>query len=613
MSVAPGFVAYVHADAASSMIDATLASLGLSGAGRIALENGWLTLWPGRDQVGGDPDGPSFLAVIDGTGGAPKLSVPPSIADISGIPAALRGHVAQHRSYLWLDRGRIGVWTDHTGLSRLHAACFEHCTVLSDRTDPLAALAPGVDIGMVASFLANRWMLLDRTLDVHVHSIPVASIGTVTPLGITAAPYWRFRPGSEPVGDEAALEAELWSRIRSSVAAHAGGRPVLLPLSGGYDSSMLLGTLHAIGLPVTAFSFAEGEPRAGSDAAVAHIQAQTLGVPHRLYRMDGAGTVELLEANFANGLQSRALCYELDVYQQAAADAPDGAVFMFGEQGFGMGGFRLDSDAGLLGAAAMRDPAILDGLADALGDERVDSLQQALAAVYRDVLATLPALPARDDLKDWLYFTNLFRSDTGPLRVHTAAPHLPIAKPFLDLSVLDFVKHLGVGHRMHKSLFRQVGTRRLPQVFATGRARRTQAVPDLTVMLRRDRAAIGRLIETLGADIPALGPADGLVRLQQDAGEPVPAGLRALALAGAGDVYRVLLQRGLLPRPVVLSLRRRLLNRHGWRPSREAMFLRTLHLAMILGRRPAAVSAGLRPVGGTFRAESGQRGPRAAA
>src|SRR5262245_6430388 len=133
MSPRPGFVAFIHDDAAAPAVDAAMAALGLSGGRRVELEGGWLTLWPGRE------DGDTMLAVIDGTGGAPEVAVPQTIADMSCVPVALRGRIAQHRSYLWLDDGRAGFWTDHTGLSRLYAARFGGCLALSDRTAPLSA------------------------------------------------------------------------------------------------------------------------------------------------------------------------------------------------------------------------------------------------------------------------------------------------------------------------------------------------------------------------------------------------------------------------------------------------------------------------------------------
>lgn len=139
MTAAPGFVAFIHDDAASPAVDTAVAALGLSGARRVPTADGWLTLWRGEDGNSGD-----MLVIADGTGGAPSVAVPRDV--VQEVPAELSVQIAQHRSYLWLDRERrVRVWTDHTGVSRLYAAAFQGCLAISDCPSPLAALAPELD------------------------------------------------------------------------------------------------------------------------------------------------------------------------------------------------------------------------------------------------------------------------------------------------------------------------------------------------------------------------------------------------------------------------------------------------------------------------------------
>src|SRR5262249_42965880 len=156
--------------------------------------------------------------------------------------------------------------------------------VISDDPALLAELVPGVDEAMVASFLANGIMLGDRTLFAGVRALPPASITTVASEGgVETTRYWQHLPGSELWTDRDEMERELWSRVTEAVAARVAGRQAVISLSGGFDSSALLGILHKAGHELSTFSFATGTPKAYSDADVARHQAAMLGVEHRVY------------------------------------------------------------------------------------------------------------------------------------------------------------------------------------------------------------------------------------------------------------------------------------------------------------------------------------------
>jgi hypothetical protein len=580
------FIAIIHGESSRAAARFIADALDASDAVSIPLRHGWLLLATGNPPARHPDTG--ILAVADGTNGAPDVAVPAGLIELSGLPDGLAAAVRQGRSYLFMDESREPVfWTDHIGLSRIYHVRAAGCDVFSDDVAALARLAPETDRGMIASFLVNGSMRHDRTLHAHVRSLPVASLVALSAAGPVAQTYWRFRPGQDPDPDTAGLERELWVRIQRCVAEHTAGRHVTLPLSGGYDSASLLGILHGSGNRPNTFSYVYGEPDPTSDAAVARKHAELLGIEHRIHRFDGTNIISMLRANLDQGLMLRSCCNEIDVYRTVAADARerfDNPIFVFGDHMFGHRTLRLKSDDDMLGGAASKHADSLRACAPLLGAAAVPDYQRLLDGIYRRMLDDAPEFAHEDDMKDFLYADVSATWDLAPLRAHAAGRLLPIAIPFLDLSLLELFRHMHFQHRRDKRLYRRVIDRNLPDLFSMRRSGHQQTAYDLPAVMRRDEAAIRTVTHELDGTVQRFGVPGGLEAmldavLPPGAAQATAQGLSAVETMGAA-FFKRLTRRQVVPMHWLQPVKQRFWNPHRLLPPHALMFRRALHMTM---------------------------------
>jgi hypothetical protein len=596
----PAFVAITHTGEAAGAARYIAGALTPRDVAEIPAQSGGILLcsW-GNPPPQGDA---SLLAVVDGTSGSPEVPYPAALLDAPGVPAARLAMLRQDRSYLWLDDIRRPVfWTDHAGFSRIYHVRAGGCDVFSDCQETLARLTPGPDAASVAYFLANGSTSFDRTLHAGLSALPVASVVTMSAEGPVARRYWDFRPGQDADPDTASVKRGMWERIEACVAARTADRQVTLPLSGGYDSPMLLGLLHRRGVPLTAFSYVNGEPHPHSDAAMARRHAERLGVAHRTHRIDGADTMGLIQANLEQGLRMRGICNELGAYRQAAADARErfsNPMFVFGDHLFGQRTLRLRSDADMLGASAVKHPDVLQAYAPLVGTERLPVLQRSVADDYRRLLDLAPPFKHRDDVKDWLYAVETSDWDMASMRAHTAGPLLPFTVPMLDIAMLDFLRHVHFRHRLDKRLYRRVCEENVPQIFQIPRSRDRQGIADVAAVLRRDEASIRDVTKSLDAAVPGLavpGGFDAMLDSVLGAGPPPTGGPLISRQEAAGlELFRNLTRLQIMPLHWLQPLKRQFWNTHQIVPDQAYLFRRALHLAM--GFRQQAAPIRLPPV-----------------
>ncbi len=449
----PEFLAVVYAVGSEAAARAVAASRSPRTISQLPVDGGGLLLcrWD-RNPV---PTG-GVLAVLDGAGGAPDVAMPRHLVDSGPAPAGLVAAVRQYRSYLWLADGRVTCWTDHLGLSRLYHARESGCVLLSDDPAALAGGDPPADPAGVCSFLVNGFLIGGRTMFAGVSSLPAASVVTLSPSRPVAVPYWLHRPGADAWRDRRDIEDELWNRISEATLTATEDRHAVIALSGGYDSTALLGILHAADRPVSTFSFVFGAPRRGSDADVARRRAALLGIEHRIYRFDEDFDIAgMLGAHAADGLVMRKPCYEIGAYDQVLADiaaSKRDTVMLFGDEAFGQGAYRLRHDRDLLGSAAMKSPRGVGVLGPYLAPERAASLGAALTADYDAILAQ-PRLPNTEDTTDVLFLDAYLRGNMIEMRHQTIGRRHPLALPLMDLRVIDMARHTPYGLRTEKRMF----------------------------------------------------------------------------------------------------------------------------------------------------------------
>ena len=531
-----------------------------------------------------------MIAELDGTGGAPAVPLPRDLIDAEGAPVGMMAAASQYRSLLWLsDDGRLTCWTDHLGLSRLYHARMKGLLLVSDDPILLAGDDPAPDPAGVCGFLVNGYALCDRTVFAAVGALPSASIVDLSPKGITAVPYWRHRPGTDTWSDRRAVEREMWARIRTATLGATEGRHAVIGLSGGYDSSALLGIVHGAGRPASTFSYAFGDPTAGSDALVARQRAALLGLEHDIYRFDdGFDIACLLNSHVDAGLVLRKPCYEAEALDRAIADASArhaDPVMLFGDEAFGQGAFRIGNDHELLASTALKSPAILKRLAPHLPFERAERLGAALWGDYEQILSQ-PRIDSKEDTKDVLFLNSYIRANRVEMRRQVVGRRMPFAMPFLDLSVLDMARHVPARLRTGKLLFESLARRNLPELYRIRGARHSQGQPLIGVEMRRQRQSLADAIDRLRRGVPGvISRSEIASALQALCAKPVKQPSPAEAL------LRALVKWEVAPKRLLNVYRRHYWMLFGGGADEAGLLMRVLHLATTFDRLAPAGNA----------------------
>lgn len=583
---APEFLAVLHADGGEQAAVGIARRHAPESITRLRLDGGGLLLcrWDAST-----PAARGAVATIDGSGGAPETPLPARIIDAAHAPAGLRAAARQHRSYLWLDEGRLTCWTDHLGLARVYHARVGDCLLLCDEPLPLAGADAAPDPSGICSFLVNGHMVHGRTVFAGVGSLPLASVIELSPAGMTSRPYWTHQPGADIRADRREVAREMWARLEAAVLAETEGRETVIALSGGCDSTALLGILHGAGRPVTTFSFALGDPRPGSDADVARRRSARLGIEHRLYRFDeGFEIAGMLRSHMASGLVMRKPCYEAAAYDQAIRDTAvrnGDAVMMFGDEAYGQGAFRIGNGHELLGAAALKSPAILARLAPHLPRDRAERIGAALWRDYEHILAQ--PRPAVDrDAMDMLFLDHYLRANMVEMRRRIVGRRQPISLPHLELAVIDTARHLPARLRTQKRFFEAVAHANLPELFRIPSAVDAQAQPSVTIEMRRQHRSLAEMASRLERGIPGLlSPAELTAALDHLHATPIPE-LPPVQKAVTAAM-RVIARRELIPPALMDALRRRYWCKFEAGADAAGLLMRALQVAMIFDQAAA--------------------------
>lgn len=268
---------------------------------------------------------------------------------------------------------------------------------------------------------------------------------------------WKVTSHRRPIVFEPSdrREEEHAERLRAAVlstvdAVDVSGGGWRLPLSGGYDSRLLLLRLSRR-QPIPCITW--GTPAAledeGSDAHVARRLAGHAGVAHAYYPLDGAAQpVEtILERFLVNGEG----CVDhlsgyldgFDLWRRLHADAVRGVVR--GDEGFGWAPASTETDARRVAGATM--------LTDLYGARRLDALGLAEQRWPADLART-----SGESIATWR--DRLYHAFRIPVILASLsdlkASYVEIVNPFLARPVLEIVRTLPDALRTEKRLFRRL-------------------------------------------------------------------------------------------------------------------------------------------------------------
>lgn len=265
-------------------------------------------------------------------------------AAVARILRGLHGHFAFVTA---LDDGTVVAAVDRVQSVPLFLGQREGGTLIAARARVLAeALGVGpaeIDPDAALAFAMGGFTIGAATLYRPIRALMDGEFAICRPGDVAPAPtrYYAYRPWrAEPVARDAAARGlrETILGLLETVRDSLGGRPVVVPLSGGLDSRLMVAGLAHLGhRDVTCVSY--GQP-GNHEAETARRVAERLGLrwifaPRTLADMRAyfAGEDHRDYQRFADTFQSVPTEQDAATFSGLARALPDGAVVINGQSG----------------------------------------------------------------------------------------------------------------------------------------------------------------------------------------------------------------------------------------------------------------------------------------
>lgn len=384
-------------------------------------------------------------------------------------------------------------------------------------------LHPTADVDLdpigIACYLANGVVHNNRTLFDGISTLERASVHVLTQDGFQGTRYWSYEfTNSDPDINEKELRAELSELLVESVKIRLNGNPkVFLSLSAGYDSAGILGILGSKlkVKNVNCFSYAHGEPKFNSDEYIAEKMASHLGYDFKVVQSYKGNIIDVLDHNarLGNGLAN--FCDEVDAWIEMAsvfsATAP--SVLFVGTHCFGWVDRELNDLVDVLNSIVIYDFNRLSWLQGMLPQQVYNILCDGLNEEMTQILKRCPAAKDHHDSKDYLYLDQRVSNLLLYWREYYAGQYITVLNPFLDNSILDFMKKVPTHLRRGKRLYKETIVEMFPELFQFERAATASYVPDWEEEFSSQRSAIEAIISSQDSKLDRIIPPEVILRL----------------------------------------------------------------------------------------------------
>lgn len=247
------------------------------------------------------PSGPGdadtlLLNVDDGKRRGPRSS---RLRHLSWQTAHQEAMVAAEvYNLLFMRRDALAIESDPLGLKPLYMASVPGGTLISNNILDLLAIAPELSVPInemaLKQLLTFGYPLGDRTLHSRINRVPTGAAIRWSAGRLAVDRGRRILPALVETnsGENAATRAA--QLLEDSIHSRAGGQPVLLGLTGGFDSRTLLGACIAAGVRCDAITY--GDPR-HSEVKVANAVARLARVKHAVVPISASNVRDNMHLN----------------------------------------------------------------------------------------------------------------------------------------------------------------------------------------------------------------------------------------------------------------------------------------------------------------------------
>jgi hypothetical protein len=416
--------------------------------------------------------------------------------------------------------------TDPLGSRRLFYRRVEGATILSTSLRSMEAATTPLDEAAIGFYLAAGSFMAGRTPYAGILAMPRATVFAVSPAACAAREYWRYPPDGPKL--TAANEAEERIErivVRSVSDALAGGLRPAVSLSGGLDSTCLLGVLrNRLGLAPELFTYCHGKPAEADDAAVAARTARALGLQHRTVEAYGGRLIRHIERNAEWGEGWACHCSEIDAWWTLATDwagQPARMVFT-GDQSFINWWRPLREPEDLLLDASLAGFGALHWSEGLFGRALHRRLGCGCTEIISEILARLDGFDTLMAAGECLYLDQRMPNTYMAWRDRFVRRAAETCAPLVDRELYEVTSRLAPELKMGRRVFADVAARFWPQGMPV-RAASGAYAPDWHSEIVRNADGLAAWVSGTSSRLDELIPrhvALGLVRHIRAHGKP---------------------------------------------------------------------------------------------
>jgi len=387
---------------------------------------------------------------------------------------------------IYKDTGRIIVITDRVNLNRAYVCTSPEATIITSHPTNLDLSVLNLSQAAIASYLANGSMIGDLSLFDELRLLEPARIYTFARgKPESSSSYWNQTFGCSQKFNRTKAKQDLKEAIAQSLRRCLDSERIVLSLSGGYDSSAILGFLKEVlhVRDVLCVSYVNGTPKAHSDAAVAAQQAEVCGYRHWIRQSYNGSAFQTIQRNALLGEGVAYFCEEVDAWCRLfnELEEPASHILLAGEQCFGQTSRSLGSPEEALRSRGVFGLDAIEPLKPYISSDLYIHWRELLAREIRRLLPENAEKCDPYDLRDNVSLRHKIPHVLLPWRRYVIGSSMPVRTPLLDGEVLEVATRLPVEERNGKRFFKELASETFPKIFSIPRAYYGQGfVPDWT-------------------------------------------------------------------------------------------------------------------------------------
>lgn len=323
------------------------------------------------------------------------------------------------------------------------------------------------DLSALMMQLTYGHLLGGATYYQQVKYLAPGSVVRIRPRGIAVRRYFEYLVNESPAGaDSPELEGALADVLREACRRRLRHLPnMILPISGGYDSRGLLAVIQSLtGRVPKTISWGTDEDTPDADAHIGGKVARFFGTEHRFLRRDSSHFIEDVEETIArvDGGSMDAVQHPSELRLMRQIRREIGTDYLIrGDEVFGFKGAAA-SNAEAMARCGLRNlgeyPDILRLLNPSCRPDFLERSRAALEAVNAECPLAGPT-----PRKDYIHYNQKIRNFANRSNYYKLSV-LEAANPWLDKTVVEFLKTIPAPCRVEKALYRRTLSAMFPDL-----------------------------------------------------------------------------------------------------------------------------------------------------